>query len=59
MLAFVFTISLLALNVKGGIISAPEHNGESSPELQIITATKEKLEAEYSTLPGDGILANR
>ena len=56
MLAFVLTISLLALNVKGGIISAPEHNGESFPELQIITATKEKLEAEYSTLPGDGIL---
>ena len=56
MLAFVWTISLLALNVKVGIISAQEHHGESSPELQIITATKEKIEAEYSTLMGDGIL---
>ena len=38
MLAFVLTISLLALNVEGGIISAPEYNKESAPELQIITA---------------------
>ena len=29
---------------------------QSSPELQIITATKEIIEAGYSTLTGDGIL---
>ena len=51
----VLMISLLALNVKG-IISAPDHHvGKSSAELQIITATKEKIEAEYSTPMGDGI----
>ena len=56
MLTFLLTISLLALNVKGGIISAPKRHGESSSKLQIITATKEKIEAKYSILTGDGIL---
>ena len=52
----VLMISLIALNVMG-IISAPEHHaaGESSAELQIITATKENIAAEYSTPMGDGI----
>ena len=54
--ALVLTISLSAFNVKGGIISAPEYHGESSPKLQIITATKEKIEAECSKLTDDGIL---
>jgi hypothetical protein len=51
-------LSLLALSAKGSsIIPAPEHHhaGKSSAELQIITATKEKVEAEYSTPMGDGI----
>ena len=56
MLAYVLTISLLALNVKAGIVAAPDNHGETSPELQIITATKERIEAEYSTLTGGGIL---
>ena len=55
MIAYVLIISLLALNVKAGIVSAPDNHGESSPELQIITATKEWIEAEYSTSTGGGI----
>ena len=60
MLALVLSVSLLALGVKGGVISesAPKHHhgrGQSSPELQIITATKDKIEAEYSTAMGSGI----
>ena len=54
-LQLVLTISVLALSVRGGLISAPEHDGQSSQELQIITATKEKIEAEYSSLTGGGI----
>ena len=57
MIAYVLIISLLALNVKAGIVSAPDNHGESSPELHnIITATKERIEAEYSTSTGGGIL---
>ena len=31
-------------------------NAESSSKLQIITATKERIEAEYSILTDDGVL---
>ena len=51
MLRFVSIISLLPFS----IFSAPDNHGEGSPELQIIAATKEEVEAEYSTLTG-GIL---
>jgi hypothetical protein len=51
-------LSLLTLSAKGSsIAAAPEHHAGklSSAELQINTATKEKVEAEYSIPMGDGI----
>ena len=55
MLSFLSILSLLAFTVNGGVIAASHHRGVRPPKLQIITASKELIQAKYSTST-DGIL---